>query len=205
MNDIDTSTPSPQPAGQDLRETNANQRRVLNAMAGEITLSDEQFLISAYRATQYKENNRYRATYDELLSTGSMGLVADQNLREAAGNVFAAPWLNQIAAQTKDSEYRRLFRETVSAEVQQALLARCGDRFGTLFDYATIKGWIDYPCTLNLPAEKMRAAAEALKAVPRFVPALRIRFADNQTALNDLRFSNADALKTFRGIRNEQP
>lgn len=35
------------------RQTNANQRRALDAMAGDIKLSDEQFVISAYRATQY--------------------------------------------------------------------------------------------------------------------------------------------------------
>ena len=170
------------------RETNANQRRVLDAMAGDIALSDEQFLISAYRATQYKENNRYRATYDELLSIGSMGLVADQPLREAAGNVFAAPWPDQIAEQAKNSEYRRLFREAVPAATQQALLAGCGDRFGRVLDYATVKGLID-----------------ALKAVPRFVHALRIRYADNQTALIDLQFSNIDTLKTFRAMRNAEP
>ena len=184
------------------RETNANQRRVLDAMAGDAALSDEQFLVSAYRATQYKENNRYRATYDELVSTGTMGLVADQKLRETAGSVFAAPWLDQIAEQTKNSEYRRLFRETVPAAVQEALLARCGDHFGTVLDYDTIHGSIDYPCTLDLPAATVSDAANALKAVPRFVPALRIRFADNQTALTDLQFSNGDTLANFRAIRD---
>ena len=187
------------------RETNANQRRVLDVMAGDLELSDEQFLVSAYRATQYKENNRYRATYDELVSTGTIGLIADQALRETAGNVFAAPWLDQIAEQTRNSEYRKLFRETVPADVQEALLARCGDRFGTLLDYATINGSIDYPCTLGLPVERMHAAAVALKAQPRFVPALRIRFADNQTALTDLKSANGDTLKTFRAMRGATP
>lgn len=187
------------------RETNENQRRVLDAMSGEITLSDEQFLVSAYRATQYKENNRYRATYDELVSTGTIGLIADQALRETAGNVFAAPWLDQIAEQTRNSEYRKLFRETVPADVQEALLTRCGDRFGTLLDYATINGSIDYPCTLDLPAAKLHAAAGALKAQSRFVPALLIRFADNQTALTDLKSANGDTLKTFRAMRGAAP
>lgn len=164
-------------------ETNVNQRRVLDAMAGEINLADEQFVISAYRATQYKETTRYRATYDELLSTGSIGLIADQEMRETAVNTFAAPWLEQISQQARDSEYRKLFRETVSAGIQEALLARCGDRPATMLDYATIEGSLDYPCTLDVTPEKIRAAANALKASPRLVPALRIRFADNQTAL----------------------
>ena len=78
------------------------------------------------------------------------------------------------------------------AEIQQALLERCGDRFGTLLDYTAIEGSIEYPCTLGMPSEKIRAAASALKALPRFVPALRIRFADNQTALTDLQVSNRE-------------
>lgn len=187
------------------RETNRNQRRVLDAMAGEITLADEQFVISAYRATQYKETTRYRATYDELVSTGTIGLIADQEMRETAVNIFAGPWLEQIAQLTRDSEYRKLFRETVSAGIQEALLARCGDRPATVLDYATIESSLDYPCTLDVPSEKIGAAADALRALPRFVPALRIRFADNQTALTDLQSSNGSSLQGLRAIRNAKP
>lgn len=183
------------------RQTNANQRRVLDAMAGDIELSDEQLVISAYRATQYKDYARYRATYDELVSTGNMELVADQTLRETAINLFTTPFLEQIMLQTRESEYRRLFRETVSAPIQEALLVRCGDRVETELDYASIKGQLEFPCTLELPPEKIHAAANALKALPRFVTALQVRFADNQTALHDLQQVNLSVLKNLRAIR----
>lgn len=180
--------------------TNANQRRVLDAMAGEIELSDEQFLISAYRATQYLENVRNRATYDELISTGAIGLIADPALRGTAVAVFTAPILGQVTEEIRASEYRRLFRENVSAEVQEALLNRCGDRYAIELDYASIEGQLDYPCTLELPPEKIRVAANALKAVPRFVPALQVRFADNQTALTNLQAANIKVLESLRAI-----
>lgn len=187
------------------RQTNANQRRVLDAMAGDIELSDEQFVISTYRATQYKDYARYRATYDELVSTGSMGLVSDQSLRETAINLFTTPFLEQIMLQTRESEYRRLFRESVSAPIQEALLVRCGDRPETELDYASIKDQLDFPCTLDLPPQKTQAAANSLKALPRFVPALQVRFADNQTALHDLQQVNLSVLKNLRAIRNATP
>lgn len=172
------------------RETNANQRRVLDAMAGKASLPDEQFVISAYRATQYFYNNvRFRATYDELVSTGNIGLIADEKLRAAAIAIFTTPLLDQITQAARDSEFRRLFRETVSAEVQAALLARCGDHDATVLDYTSLKNTLDYPCTLDVPPEKIRAAADALKVLPRFAPALRTRFADNQTALTDLQIA----------------
>lgn len=183
------------------RQTNANQRRVLDAMAGEIQLSDEQFVISAYRATQYKDYTRYRATYDELVSTGNIGLVADPTLRETAVALFTTPFLEQIMLQIRESEYRRLFRESVSAEVQEAVLSRCGDRAEIGRDYATIEGQLDYPCTLGVPTVKIRAATNALKAAARFVPSLQIRFAGNQTALNDLQQVNQSVLKNLRAIR----
>ena len=186
-------------------QTNANQRRVLDAMAGDIELSDEQFVISAYRATQYKDFNRYRATYDELVSTGNIGLVKDQALRETAVALFTTNFLEQILQQTRESEYRRLFRESVSAPVQQALRLRCGDRITTELDYASIEAELDFPCTLDLPPEKIRAAASALKIQPRFVPALQVRFADNQTALSDLQQVNRLVLENLRAIRKGKP
>ena len=187
------------------RQTNANQRRVLDAMAGDLALSDEQFVIGAYRATQYKDFNRYRSTYDELVSTGNIGLVTDQTLRESAVSLFTTNFLEQIMLQTRESEYRRLFRETVAAPVQEALLRRCGDRKTTELDYASIEAELDFPCTLDLPPEKIHAAANALKGSPRFVPALQVRFADNQTALTDLQQVNRLVLENLRAIRKGKP
>ncbi len=187
------------------RQTNINQRRVLDALAGDIALSDEQFVISAYRATQYKDYNRYCATYDELVSTGNMGLVADQTLRETAVALFTTNFLEQIMLQTRESEYRRVFRERVSAPIQEALLLRCGDRVTVELDYASIKRELDYPCRLGLSDERIRAAAKSLKASPRLVPALQVRFADNQTALNDLQQVNRAILENLHAIRDGNP
>lgn len=187
------------------RETNANQRRVLQALAGEIELSDEQFLVSAYRATQFRENNRYRATYDELVSTGTIGLITDPVLREAAVGMFTTQFLEEFAQRVRDSEYRQLFRETVPAPVQEALLSQCGDRFPVELDYDSLKATLDYPCSLDLPEEGIRDAVDALRAVPRLVPALQVRFADNQTALTDLQDGNRVVAESLRAIRDRRP
>ena len=117
------------------RETNASQRRVLDALAGDVALSEDQFLISAYRATQYIYNVRFRATYDELVYA-AIGLISDDKLRDTAMSIFTTPLLDQILQGARESEYRHLFRETVSAEVQQDLLDRCGDHYATVLDYS---------------------------------------------------------------------
>jgi len=168
----------------------ANAERVLAAMGGEAPLSDEQFVIAAYRASQYQFFDRHRATYDELISTGTIGLITDQKLRATAVTVFASPMFDQTVSEGKQSEYRNLFRTTVSAGVQRALLARCGDRMLTELDYVGIVKSLDYPCTLELPEEKIRAAALALRSQARLMPALQLRFADVETALTNMQKLN---------------
>ena len=121
-------------------------------------------------------------------------------MRETAVAVFTVPSLEQITEDTRNSEYRRLFRESVSAELQDALLTRCGDRFVPELDYANLENQLEYPCTLEVPPEKIRVAANTLKAMPRFVPALQARFADNQTALYNLRVANNSVLESLRAI-----
>lgn len=185
------------------RQTNKHQRRVLEAMAGEIELSDEQFLISAYRATQYKFNVRFRATYDELVSTGNIGLITHQALLETSITLYTTSIFDTITRKASESEYRRLFRETVPASIQQGLLDRCGDRYTPVLDYDAIRHMIDYPCTLDVAPASIHAAARALKSEPRFVPALRIRFADTQTAMYELRVQGQDVRERLHAVANE--
>jgi hypothetical protein len=172
------------------RDVTANADRTLDAVAGEAVLDDEQFVISAYRATQYKYNDRYRATYDEMVSTGTIGLIADQKLRETAIIVFTSPLFEEITVDGQESEYRELFRRAVSKDVQHELQAKCGDRYVELLDYAGIVKSLDYPCKLDLPAAKISAAAAALRANADFVPSLQLRFADVETAIGNLRDYN---------------
>lgn len=182
----------------------ANVGRVLAAMADDHPLSDEQFVISAYRASQYEYQDRRRATYDELLSTGTIGLITDQELRQTAIMVYSSPLFEQILNEGEQAEYRRVFRESVSATVQQALLRQCGDRLVPPLDYARMIKSLDYPCSLDLPAEKIRAAAQALRAHERLVPSLQLRFANTETALSSLRDYNPIMFQALHRIAGKE-
>ena len=176
----------------------ANADRALAAMTDNRPLSDEQFVIAAYRATQYEGQDRRRATYDELVSTGSISLIANQKMRETAIVVYASPLFDQIQNGGKQSEYRELFRRTVSANVQDDLLKQCGDRFVQPLDYRGIVHSLDYPCQLDIPAEKIRATALALRSHTGFVSALQLRFADIETDLTNLTIQNPQLLQRLR-------
>ena len=177
-----------------------NADRVLAVMDGDAEMTDEQFVINAYRASQYKYNVRQRATYDEMISTGSIGLIADQTLRKTAVEMYTSTLFDEISSDGQKSEYREIFRRSVSKDVQHALLKQCGDRYVEPLDYDHIVKSLDYPCTLDVSAEKISAAANSLRANPELVSALQFRFADVETALADLGFYNPNLLNNLHEI-----
>ncbi len=164
----------------------ANIDRVLADLEGEAMLSDEQFVINAFRATQYRPLDRKRATFDELISTGKIDLIKDQTLRNTAIKVFNIPFLDNLFNEGRYSEYRNLFRRTVSKDVQKALFDHCGDKPVKVLDYSSIRDPLNYPCTLALPTEKIAAATKALRAQENMLPALQLRFADVSSTISGL-------------------
>jgi hypothetical protein len=62
--------------------------RAIGDLEGAAPLSSHDLLVAAYRASQYREGARRRDTYDELVSTGSLGLVTDQLLLQRAASIY---------------------------------------------------------------------------------------------------------------------
>ena len=187
------------------RDVRAGAKAAIDALSGTGPLSDEQFLVSAYRATQYKYMDRNRATFDELISTGDIGLIASDKLRATAVSIYTTTLIDVIADEGREAPIRTLFRRRVPADVQQALLEKCGDRFAPTGDYDAIIGSLAYPCELGLAPDAIAAAATLLRTDAGIVEALQIRFADLETAITDLETVNADTLKSLRTIAGRNP
>ncbi len=176
---------------QDVRDA-AN--RAVQALEGDIELSDHDLLVAAYRATQYREGNRRRATFDELVSTGSLGLVTDQDLLRNAHWVFRLRTIENVVRESMESPYRLAFRQHVPNAVQRELARRCGDRAVVPEEYEGMDTVIDYPCTLELAPSVVNGVAEALRADPELRRALRQRVADLETRLVDFDANRARGL-----------
>ena len=112
-------------------------------------------------------------------------------MRQTAILVYSSPLIEETAEEGRKSEYREIFRKLLPADVQHALLKRCGDHFVPTFDYHAIAGSLDYPCTLGLPEAQVRAAAAKLRSQDKLVPALQLRFADIETTLVNLQVNRA--------------
>lgn len=176
-----------------------------DALSGEAPLSNEAFLVNAYRATQYKQGAPRRATYDELISTGSIGLIEDRKLLVLAVGAYNLATIDNVVKEAIESPYRALFRMSIPNDVQRALARQCGDRYIKFGDYRGFDHVIDFPCKPGLPDATIDAAADALRADPQTLRFLRLRVADLESRLGDLAGNNRDVLDGFVEIAKEQP
>ncbi len=176
-----------------------------NALSGTAHLTNRDFLVNAYRATQYKQGASRRATYDELISTGNIGLIEDRELLKLAVRAYSVATIDNMVQEGVESPYRALFRMSVPNETQRALGQQCGDRYILPGDYRDFDHVIDYPCELELPDADIDAAAQALRADPQTLRYLRLRVADIETRLADLTGNNRDVFEGFLEIAKQKP
>ncbi len=187
------------------RQVLANADRAVSALEGRTTVSDEALLVSAYRATQYKQPVRRRSTYDELISTGTIGLIRDEKLRDTAMRLYNMPTMDNMAREGRESRYREAFRMALPNDVQRALGRQCGDRYIDAGDYEAIANVLDYPCDPELSAQTTSESAQALRSTPTLVPLLRLRIADIETRLGDLTSNNRTIMNNLRAVANGKP
>ena len=164
--------------------------RAMQGFEDEAGLTDEEFLINAYRASQYTWWNPRRATFDELVATGGLGLVKDARLRTTALAVYASPLRQEIEQRGRGSRYRETFRMTIPTDVHRAIAQQCGDQAIPVGDLDLLGSVLSYECSLGLPTETVVSAARILRGNPELAPALRLRIATIETQLSDLRENN---------------
>jgi hypothetical protein len=187
------------------REVLANANRAVEALEGKTTISDEALLVSAYRATQYRNRNQRGSTFDELISTGSIGLIRDKTLRDTAIRLYNLTVFDNLVREGMESSYRQTFRMSLPNHVQRALGKNCGDRGIRPGDYSTIQSNLDYPCSTGLSVEEIEASANALRANPELLRFLRLRIADLETRMFDLTRNNRTVMENLRAIAKENP
>ena len=182
-------------------DVSVNAQRAIAALEGRLELPDEDLLISAYRATQYLSTSQRRATFDELTSSGRIGLIRDTNIRETAMLVYNFPVYQAMIDGFSSSPYRQAFRMHIPSVVQNALTENCGDKFAARQDYQAIINSLDYPCKLDLPAKDISDAANILRGDPKFAALLRLQLARLKSTtilLTDFNPRIRDGLKSIQ-------
>jgi len=182
-----------------------NANLALSVLDGREEATDEALLIAAFRATQYTFFDVRRATFDELTSTGTLGLITDQALRLTAMRVYASSTFDLIDSGGATSKYREQFRMITPIDIQHVLTKKCGDRLVEPFEYDDLADTLDYPCETGLPKEAIAGAARAIRENPMMIKFLRLRAANLHSDLATLVGLDPEIYDGLKAIRDGKP
>lgn len=146
---------------------------------GEATVSDRDFVIAAYQASQNNYTGINGGSWSQAFGSDRLGTVDDPQLRKDLGQLMSIDY--NVIEQEIFTDYRRRVRQVIPEEVQDAIRAQCGDR-------RNANGVQELPetCSINLPSQQFAEAANALRAHPELVGELRWHFAAVATYTNNL-------------------
>ncbi|HVZ99943.1 MAG TPA: hypothetical protein VG841_06475 [Caulobacterales bacterium] len=131
---------------------------------GEKRLSDAQFLIDAYQATQIYPRPVSRFTYDEMMAVGALDTIANVDERERISNYYISVETSEVSFKGV-MPYRDAARRAIPYRVQQRIRTQCAESLE--IEHAGL-GLLSLPehCDLGLSAAELGRAAARVRATP---------------------------------------
>jgi hypothetical protein len=144
-------------------------------------VSDEQFVIAAYQASQVYGFNENGASWALIFGANELRNIDDLGVREPLTRLmtFEYSFLNYTAVTTR---YRDEVRQVIPDDIQQQIRAACGDKFKA----DTRKFALTYPCPLHLPPDETASAAASLREHTELPRLLRLHRATVAAYISNL-------------------
>lgn len=158
--------------------TAAYARTAIKGLESPGSVDPQTWVASAYQASQIDITQSYRATFDEMKSTGAIDLVRNARLRALLISYYSYDW-SQSAMMKAQAPYRELVRSVLPYAIQKAIKASCGDRYETFGDVVVTR--LPKTCHIDLPAADITHAAKILRATPGLLPALTYQLSLTET------------------------
>ena len=153
----------------------------LAAWNGDRTISDNDFVIAAYQASQIHGLNQSQS-WAAVFGADELRNVDDDRLRIPLARLMAFD-VDNLNSNAVASRYREDVRTVIPDAVQQAIRKTCGDRLKSTetFDFA-----LPHSCPLQLPPATARQVAADLHAHSELAGELRLHLAIVSSFLNNL-------------------
>jgi hypothetical protein len=120
---------------------------------GQITNNPNQDLIDLYQASQIIDGNSTTSTYQELIASGQINLIRNDNLRTSIISYFELDWANSLVFGFTNP-YRDNLRRNMPNEIQEKIRSACGDRYKPLGRSIAI--YIPTDCKVDVPYDISR-------------------------------------------------
>ena len=139
-------------------------------------------VVNAYRATEMNYYTTIRATWDELVSSGELGILPPSVDLGDISTFFNFDMSLDTKNAFEHSSYRQRVRRLLPHAVQRAIRAGCSDITDDINNVIAFKP----VCTLDLPDEMITSAAAALARDPELMPDLRLHFSTINAAVSNM-------------------
>jgi len=174
----------------------------VDALDGVDTVNDEQFVIGAYQASQVNGVWSNRATYNEMLSTGQINLIKDEQLKGMIFGYYALDFAS-IPLITKMAPYREFIRGHMPVVIQDAIKSQCGDMTFKLANSFTAT--LPPTCDLDLADEVLSEAADLLRSLSEMKFNLNFQIAVNDAKVINFQFYIKECENLLAVIKAHQP
>jgi hypothetical protein len=138
--------------------------QVLGDLDGSARISDEQFLIAAYQATQIYPRPLTRGSYDEIQSVGALDTLGDVSTRDNIANYYVAVETSEATFRNVPP-YREIVRRAIPYQVQARIREACAEEMITA---TTGLARLTLPerCALEMDQNTLAQAARRVRATP---------------------------------------
>ena len=168
----------------------------LKGWAGDRRVSDNDFVIAAYQASQIQGIGTNSDTWANIFGAERLSSIDDPAIRRDLSLLMYSD-NSAIGVNAVDTPYRRNVRRIIPIETQDMIRTRCGDY--TPPDRINVVLLPD-ACDLRLPANKAAEAAAALRAHPDLVEDLNWHVAAAAAFLANLQIFDTTTHKLLREI-----
>lgn len=132
-------------------------------------VSDKQFVIAAYQASQITQVPVNGASWTQIYGGAELSKLPDAALRSDLAGVMALEF-SQLSLNSVATPYRQHVREVIPPDIQDAIRARCGDFNVRVPAPVTL---LPATCDVDFSEERWAAAARDLRVEPKLIKELR--------------------------------
>jgi hypothetical protein len=139
------------------------------AWRGDPSVSDREFVIAAYQASQVNAAGNNSAVWAQIFGAQDLRNIEDVQLRGNLARVMAFDY-GLVNLSSVTTPYRQEVRKVIPNHIQEAIRKHCGDRRAQGSIYA-----LELPgeCPIKLPERDVAATAAELRAKPELKAELR--------------------------------
>ncbi|HAO35174.1 MAG TPA: hypothetical protein DD397_01455, partial [Hyphomonas sp.] len=155
---------------------------------------------AAYRASEFSNNPTDRATWDQIVSSGHLGLLPSQEVADGLSEYYKFQDLNdETNSLLQGTPYRFAVRALIPLPLQLAIREGCSDTVG---EAGTITGFVE-ECRIDVDEALLEATAHELKSSPSIREALRHQYSMVATVRNNIGGNIASLEVVIDGLRND--